>query len=168
MLFRPMILTAALLLCASACEADKPGTTSIEARPLPILTVIQSGGCVRIGPNCAVHTLFDDGKVQAARNTGEQTPAVEVTATIDAGIAQSWLMAAEAEDFATLRQSLPAGQCAGCVDGIDLQYIINTSTDSVTFSSIEHEFDTSSTFFTITAKIYRSMMEAAPLELLNR
>ena len=166
MLYWRKILTTILLLCLSACGADKSITAASES--LPILTIKQSGGCMRIGPNCAVHTLFSDGKVQASRNLGEQTSAVEVTAAIDSGITQSWLMAAEAENFLALRQSLPTGQCAGCVDGIDLQYIINTSTDTVTFSSIEHAFDPSFTFFSTTADIYRAMAEAAPLELRTR
>ncbi len=165
-LLKLALFSVALLLCLAGCGADTPASDTTQ--PNLILTVKQSGGCVRMGPNCAVHTLFSNGEVQLARNLGEQTSEVEVTASIDTGLVESWLMAIEDENFNALRQNLPAGQCAGCVDGVDLEYIVHKGSDSESFSSIEYAFDTSFTFFAITEDIYTAMQAAAPLVLQQR
>jgi len=169
-------ILAAIALALSgiaACNSD-PATDSssqVTADDEPILTIKQSGGCVRMGPNCAIHTLYEDGRVEVARNTFDNSnalPIAETTGTIDSGQVQSWQLVVENEDFDALRSSLPEGRCAGCVDGVDFEYIITTANQTIRFSSIDHEFDLSYTFFSITADLYRKMSSVAPLEVRRR
>jgi len=129
------------------------------------LTTTQSGGCIRLGPNCAIHRLYDNGSVDVRRTTdGEVTGAGQ----IDTGLLDNWLNLVATTDFSALRSRLPAGQCAGCVDGVDFEYEISANGTSEVFNSIDFRLDNAEPFFALTNGMYEAMQVAAPLEMQSR
>lgn len=168
MKFKTAIFTSWAILTISACDSDQATQPLTNTEAELVLTVKESGGCARMGPNCGARFLFSDGTVEAARNEGETTTAVEVTASIDRELTQNLITIIENEDFESLRQSLPVGSCQGCVDGVDFEYIINSEPEDIIFSSIQHQFDTSTNFFATAEVVYRGMKEVTPLVLRRR
>lgn len=127
-----------------------------------IFLVSQSGGCVRIGPNCAQHSLYGNGNVEVKRNGSEE---VQAQGTIDTGQVSSWLDLVASTDFDALKTRLPEGSCSGCVDGIDYIYTIQADGNTIRFDSIETRFDQAEPFFAMTQGLYAAMQNAAPLEI---
>jgi len=93
---------------------------------------------------------------------------MRIAAIIDIGQVASWIAVVEDEDFEILLRSLPAGSCAGCVDGIDYEYNVSTSSQTVSIKSLDYKFDKDFTFFAITDSLYKAMREAAPLSSQQR
>lgn len=142
--------------------ADNPDNSVTNVGTVAVFVVTESGGCVRIGPNCAQHTLYSNGKVEVKRNDSD---AVEAQGTIDSGQLNSWQDLVANTDFDALKVRLPEGSCAGCVDGIDYKYTIYPQSSPIQFDSIEHKFDQAEPFFAMTAGIVEAMRNAAPLEI---
>ena len=127
-----------------------------------IFIATQSGGCVQIGPNCAEHSLFSDGRVSVTRNNSDT---IEAEGTIDLGQVNSWLDLVTTIDFDSLKARLQQGICAGCLDGIDYEYTIQLDGDTTEFNSIMYNFDEAEPFFAMTNGMYEAMRNAAPLEI---
>lgn len=142
-------------------EQSSENTTNEGAA---IFIATQSGGCVQIGPNCAEHSLFRDGRVLVTRNNSDT---IEAEGTIDLGQVDSWIDLVTATDFDSLKARLQQGICAGCLDGIDFEYTIQVDGDTTEFNSIMHNFDEAEPFFAMTAGMYEAMQNAAPLEILS-
>jgi len=147
-------------------------TSNSPTADQPVLIVRESGGCIRIGPNCFVYSLLANGTVNAYRGSigtdSVDISSPENTGNIDTGEVEGWIAAVEDENFEALLSSLPAGNCAGCVDGIDYEYKVSTSNQTVTIKSLDYKFDTNFTFFAITNSLYEAMRETAPLPIQQR
>ena len=131
----------------------------------PLLVTSESGGCVRIGPNCARHTLYLDGTVTVERVS---VGAVETTGQIDTGQVDSLVAQIIATDFTELRNRLAEGTCSGCVDGVDYEYDFRSGTESIVFSSIEYRFDNAEPLFALANGTVDAMRNAARLEIQTR
>ena len=55
---------------------------------------------------------------------------------------------ASGTDLAALRDRLPPGYCAGCVDGIDTTLIFGDGESAASFSSVTFELDRTEALFT--------------------
>lgn len=172
---RHFISVTFLGLLLTACT----GTTTVEDDSTPeentasssavAFKVTQSGGCVMIGPNCAEHTLREDGSVEVRRIDSDGTRGeVEGRGTIDQGQTDSWVDLVANTDFDALKLRLPAGTCSGCLDGVDYLYTIYQQGNSVTINSLDYQFSEAEPFFAMTTGVYEAMLNAALFEIQQR
>lgn len=152
----------ALTGCHSTTTASETTANQTTSESAAIFLVTQSGGCVRIGPNCAQHSLYKNGRVEVKRNGSEE---IQTQGTIDTGQVRSWLDLVTATNFDALKARLPGGSCSGCVDGIDYSYTIQPDGNAILIDSIEYQFDQAEPFFAMTQGLYEAMQNAAPLEI---
>jgi hypothetical protein len=138
----PVVLVALLAAaCASTPEAASE-TTTTSAVPYVVVTVIQDGGCVMMGPNCPTYEISSDGSVALYRSGGEFVD----QATIDLALVDAIVAELATTDLATLRQRLPQGECQGCYDGIDTTFVY----PEASFSGVEVELVVSEPLFAAT------------------
>lgn len=158
----------------SNADADPPPTGN--GSPAVVLIVAESGGCVRIGPNCAVYRLFSDANFEVARTGTFGTSGVEellalqaeARGDIELSLTTGWIEQAGDEDFSALRERLLPGRCMGCVDGVDIQYVMIVNEQQHTFSSIEYALNPSEPLFALTEGILQQMRALATLDVQSR
>lgn len=183
----PIVVTA-IASCGSTSVSVVPenstenpensdSTDTVDSAPARSLIVVESGGCVRTGPNCAIYTLYTNGRYELSRHRNfsvtsaleADTREIETTGQLDAGTLNSWLEFTENEDFSVLRDRLAEGACAGCFDGIDYLYsVILSGTDTETeiaFSSIEYDLDSGEPAIAMMTGIYTAMSTALSVEI---
>ncbi len=159
-----LLITASLLLSgcnSTSVDTDEQGNTTNPA----VFITTESGGCVRIGPNCARHTLYNDGTVTVSRAS---IGLIEARGQIDTGQVESLLIEIRTTDFAALQARLPPGRCSGCVDGVDHEYQIASATGPVVLSSIDYSFDPAEPLFALANGTFEAMQNAAVLEVQSR
>ena len=100
------------------------------------------------GPNCSRYVLYGDGSFELFRLGGQGPLEPEASGTIDQTLATTIHWAASAADFAALRDRLPPGYCAGCVDGIDTTLVFGDGESAASFSSVIFELDETEPLFT--------------------
>jgi hypothetical protein len=130
-----------------------PVTTTSTVTAAPVAVIRDSGGCVQMGPNCAIYVIWNDGSVAVHRSDETNTTGLppvdsaEISGTIPVEVVDRLAAAIAATDFDELRARLGEGSCQGCVDGIDTEITFYTQSSEETISSIEFEFDPSDPLF---------------------
>lgn len=133
-------VAAVLILLLAACGGGTPESGTPEtAQGFPV-TIDHTGGCMMMGPNCIRYVAEHDGTVTAYR-LGLQEPELLGTTSIDEALVTHLSAAIAATDLDDLRAHLGPGRCNGCVDGIDTDVTFMVNDASVSFSSIDVEFD---------------------------
>jgi hypothetical protein len=131
-----------LALLISACGgAVAPSTTTVPPPPGPepagVLLVAEfTGGCAMIGPNCERLVIYGDGTVEAHR-LGSGAPRPVDDGSIDPALVVELHRVVVTTDLEAMRLRLPAGECQGCVDGIDSVATFTVDGHDTTFSSID-------------------------------
>ena len=124
--------------------ATAPTTTTVLSPAedtAAVLTVEWTGGCWMGGPNCSRYVLYGDGSFELFRLDGQEPLELEASGTIDQSLATMVNEVASGTDLAALRDRLPPGYCAGCVDGIDTTLIFGDGESGASFSSVTFELD---------------------------
>lgn len=163
----------AIGLIVSACASSPSGvdgtattganaTTAMIPEPaVPVVTIVDEGGCFMAGPNCATYAVFSDGTVEVLR-TGEPDT-IEATTVVDADLAMTIHDLVATTDLEALRSGLPEGEMTAAYDGVDTTFIYRTDADDVMFSSAVVELVESEPLFAATWKVRR--LAAASVEL---
>lgn len=151
-----LTLVVALAACGpdAAAPADRPDA----------VTIIESGGCAMMGPNCATWTLHPDGSFSLSRS-GEDEVVAE--SSINADTARELFDEIATTDMDAFMESLGPGTCMGCVDGIDTRVEIEGSSGQIVLDSTQVGFDDSPLFILID-EVQSEMAQAAELPMETR
>jgi hypothetical protein len=119
-------------------EPPPASTTSITPPPSTgeAFVVRLDGGCMMMGPNCPVYLFSTDGTVDLVRLTEEEEPPL-ASASIDPALIAAVTDLVHVTDLDALAATLPAGECRGCYDGIDVTYLY-FATDDPTITLAGH------------------------------
>lgn len=181
-----LVATLGLLAGCGAADGAGYGETSVPlesstttapvpttaATPTPLVVIAEVGGCYMLGPNCRTFVVFSDGTFGAFRND----PAAVLDASLGLDGAEyggtvdvSNLSEAISEtDFGELRQTLPAGECTACFDGIDYEVRFVTASGAEELSSAVLEFDVSVALFAELDHVIEAVSAAGNLEIRPR
>ncbi len=151
------MLACSVVLVTTACASEPTPTTSAHTSPSIIVTVAEEGGCFMMGLNCATYHIWNDGTVDLFR-TGDPDHLVHTT-TIDPSLVARIADELATTDLASLRTTLPEGECRGCYDGIDIDFWYG----STGFSSVDVELVKSEPLFDVTWEAFEAA--AASTEL---
>jgi len=141
-------------------------TTTISEPGMPVVTMIDEGGCFMAGPNCATYVVYSDGTIEVLR-TGEPDT-VEATTGVDAALAATIRDLVATTDLEALRSGLPEGEMTAAYDGVDTTFIFHTTGGDVTFSSAVVELVESEPLFAATWKVRRLAAASAELPMQTR
>ncbi|MCP4305343.1 MAG: hypothetical protein GY788_10790 [bacterium] len=153
-------------------EATTSTLAPALAEPVPLVIVAEIGGCFMMGPNCTTTLVMSDGSFGVFRTDPADVLAVpgnvadaEIVGQTDvAGLAT----AIAATDFGELKNTLGAGTCEACVDGIDTTVRFFTGDGPIELDSVEFEFDTALALFEHMEDVQSAIRGGGDLELKQR
>jgi hypothetical protein len=139
---RLMIMLTVVLAACGATSIPDPGADQI------VIVIESSGGCARLGPNCARTIVYGDGSVETHR-IGPAGPELVHTGAIAVDLVVDLHRTVVMADLAALRARLPEGECLACVDGIDTTMTLFAGNKEEVFSSVEVELDPTEPVFDV-------------------
>ncbi len=167
---------AVLLVVLAAC-GDSGGPEPVAAEPIPVVAVVEDGGCAMMGPNCMTALVWSDGTVHLHRSRALSGPdpisalvaaEPELVLAVPSAPIDAFRETVAAADLERLRARLGPGTCNACVDGIDLTVHAATASGVVTFSSAQVRFEPSEPFFVALGDVWQTVRAAGSLPLLQR
>jgi hypothetical protein len=139
-----VVLSLVLAACGSSREVTASTQLSIDPDRV-VVTVVQSGGCMMMGPNCPTFVVYANAQVDLLRTGGPDAPVD--SSIVDESLITELVTELGEVDLEALRQRLPAGECQGCVDGTDTTFVFLMPSGEVTFNSIDEMLDPSEALF---------------------
>ncbi len=174
----PRLALAAVLAMLAAC-GETGGSGPVAAEPVPVVAVVEYGGCAMMGPNCVTALVWSDGTVHLHRSgvlSGPDPDPIsalaaaepELVLSVPSAPVEAFGETVSATDLERLRSRLAPGTCNACVDGIDLTVHTATPSGVVTFSSAQVRFEPSEPFFAALDDVWQTVRAGGSLPLVQR
>ncbi len=151
------------VLMVSACNSQGPDE-AMEHK-LPFLKIVESGGCMMAGPNCAEYNLYRNGSFNVKRT---ETDELAGSGLLDRAQLDSLIAMAEEAGFQDFIDSLGSGECLSCFDGTDVVYHLIVNGEKLELDSTKTGFDYEHPFFEQSAEMRLEMRQAVNFEILHR
>lgn len=132
-----------------------------------VLVAERTGGCAMRGPNCERFVVYGDGTVETYR-AGESDPRPADVGSIDPALVVTLRRAVGNTDLQALGIRLPAGECQGCLDGIDTVATFTIDGNDTTFNSIETELPSTEPAFAAMWAVIDACRTATDVPLTTR
>lgn len=121
-----------------------------------VISMSASGGCMRGLSTCSSYTLTRSGTLSAFQ-LGRMTEGVQPVGVYEGAVSQArieeWLADVADTNFKRLYSSFDKGKCQGCVDGIDISFILLPGNGDHAADSVKYSLASSDNVFSDAGKI---------------